>query len=204
MESGIGKRGRRASGAAADDAVKMSDEQPDAAQTLQLQRLFLHEMPALKGWFLAMVPDHALAEDLVQETFLTVITKGHSFEMGTNFRAWLFAIARFKLLAASRRPHAREVCLGPETMDALLADSPRELPGDERLELLERCIRRLAPRAREVIELRYLEAQAPPAIASALRWTVNAVNVALSRARRALRECIEAGLRRRAAIHPNP
>jgi hypothetical protein len=39
----------------------------------------------------------------------------------------------------------------------------------------------LAPRAREIVELRYChEHLAPPAIAERLQWTANAVHVALS------------------------
>jgi DNA-directed RNA polymerase specialized sigma24 family protein len=40
-----------------------------------------------------------------------------------------------------------------------------------------------------VIELRYLEGLTPPLIAERIDWQVAAVNVALSRARRLLREC---------------
>jgi RNA polymerase sigma-70 factor (ECF subfamily) len=54
----------------------------------------------------------------------------------------------------------------------------------------------LKGRAKEIIELRYLEELAPPAIAQRLSWSLNSVNVALSRARQALRDCMNARLAR--------
>jgi DNA-directed RNA polymerase specialized sigma24 family protein len=55
---------------------------------------------------------------------------------------------------------------------------------------LAACIQQLAPRARQILELRYAEEPAaPPEIARRLAWTVEAVHVALSRARKFLQEC---------------
>ena len=61
---------------------------------------------------------------------------------------------------------------------------------------LEECKDGLAPKARRVIALRYEESHRPPEIAERLGWTVNAVNVALARARKALRECVDRKLKK--------
>ena len=61
---------------------------------------------------------------------------------------------------------------------------------EERREALAGCIQELAPRARQILELRYAEKPAsPPEIAERLAWTVNAVHVALARARKFLQDC---------------
>jgi RNA polymerase sigma-70 factor (ECF subfamily) len=76
-------------------------------------------------------------------------------------------------------------------MEALLL-AAEEVPDDwaERREALARCVEQLAPRAREILELRYSEEfLPPPEIASRLSWSVNAVHVALSRARKFLQDC---------------
>jgi RNA polymerase sigma-70 factor (ECF subfamily) len=52
-------------------------------------------------------------------------------------------------------------------------------------------MQKLAPRARELIRLRYHHEHSPGEIATRLTRTVNSVGVALSKARVALRECIE-------------
>ena len=63
---------------------------------------------------------------------------------------------------------------------------------DRRLSLAGRlCLDKLAPQARRIVDLFYRDEHKPQEIAQRLSWTPAAVSVALSRARKALRECIE-------------
>lgn len=159
---------------------------------LEMQKLFVTQAPALRAWLLGLVPEPALADDLVQETFVTAMKKFADFKLGTNFRAWVFAIARYKLLEACRHHAAKAVTLEPEAIEALVGQQA-DLPDypDQRLNALEHCISKLPQRAREVIELRYFRNLRPPAIAAQMTLTLNSVNVSLSRSRIALRECME-------------
>lgn len=170
----------------------MKIDHTDEAGNLDLQTGFLQLMPELKGWFCGMVADRALVDDLVQETFLTVIRKQDTFEVGTNFRAWVFAIARFKLMSVSRHPANSEVCLSETLLEIMLNEETAESGWDQRLEFLNRCLKKLAPRAREVIELRYFSDLNPPEIAKAIQWSTGSVNVALTRARQVLAQCVQA------------
>lgn len=164
-------------------------------QSIAIQRLFVAQAPALRAWLLGVVPDPALADDLVQETFLTVIRKFEEFQPDSNFRAWMFTIARFKLLEACRHHAARAVTLEPAAMELLIGDQS-EVPAhpEDRLNCLSACLEKLPLRSREVIELRYFSGLRPPYIAARMSWTLNSVNVALSRARAMLRDCIEGSL----------
>ena len=60
---------------------------------------------------LGLVQDTHLAQDVAQETFIKVFLKSHLYKVGTNFRAWLFEIARNQALSAlrSRRRSPRPV-----------------------------------------------------------------------------------------------
>lgn len=49
-----------------------------------------------------MVRDTHLAEDLVQEVFEKLLLKSELYRPGTNFRAWLFEVARNQALSALR------------------------------------------------------------------------------------------------------
>ena len=163
-------------------------------RTLEMQKLFVAQAPALRSWLLGLVPEPALADDVVQETFVTALKKFDTFQPGTNFRAWVFAIARYKLLEVCRHHAARAITLDPAAMEALVGhgDVPPEVP-DGRIRSLENCVDKLPQRAREVIELRYFKDLRPPAIAVHMGLTLNSVNVSLSRSRVALRECMQAG-----------
>lgn len=168
-------------------------------QIALVQRLFVQNMVAVRGFVIALMPDFSRIDDVVQETFLTVTAKADDFVEGTNFLSWAFSIARFKVMEAGRRPGSREVLLDTEVIEALCATEMEELQSDERLRALEECKDGLAPQATRVIDLRYEHSHRPPEIAEKMGWTVNAVNVALSRARKALRECVDRKLKAQAS-----
>jgi RNA polymerase sigma-70 factor (ECF subfamily) len=163
----------------------------DRAAVEEVQRLFLRHAGLLRGFILGLLPDHNRAEDVFQEVFLTVTRKADDFRPGSNFLAWARSIARLKVLEQCRSSQGGPRLLEPEALDAVVAVA--EEGGDdwaERREALARCVEQLAPRAREILELRYSEDfLPPPEIAARLCWSVNAVHVALSRARKFLQEC---------------
>lgn len=176
----------------------MAADSPSATPTEEVQRLFLRHAGLLRGFILGLMPDRDQAEDVFQEVFLTVTRKADEFTPGTNFLAWARSIARLKVLESFRTRRAGPALLDPDAIDAVLAAAAEmDDTWAGRREALAHCLQQLAPRAREIVELRYCEDHhSPPAIAERLSWSVNAVNVALSRARRFLQECA----RRRLAL----
>ena len=169
---------------------------PSQEKIVLVQTLFVQNMMAVRGFVIGLMPDFSRVDDVMQETFLTVTAKAADFLEGSNFRSWACAIARFKVLEALRRPGSREVALDEEVVDALCATAmEEEWQPEEELRLLARCKEELAPQARRVIDLRYEQAHRPPEIAQRMEWSVNAVNVALARARSALRECVDRQLK---------
>jgi RNA polymerase sigma-70 factor (ECF subfamily) len=169
------------------------DPQSDA-QVAHVQMLFVQHTSALRGFILALLPDFSRVDDILQETFLTVTRKAAEFEPGSNFIGWACAIARFKVLEAGRN-RGRTQPLSGEVLDALCASEPEpEERGEEKLRLLAECLQRLPPASRRAVELRYQQAHKPAEIARQIGWTAEAVYVALSRARAALRTCIEGKL----------
>jgi len=168
----------------------MSSGSPD--QTALVQGLFIQHLPALRGFVQSFVRDWALVDDVVQETFLTVNAKAADFEPGTNFRGWVWTIARFKALQLLGKTPATGGALNPEVIEALCAqEEAMHWPLEDRIEHLAACVAELAPKARMAVELRYQQAHRPPEIARRMGWSVDAVHVALSRARIVLRGCIE-------------
>jgi len=63
---------------------------------------------------------------------------------------------------------------------------------NRRLQMLRSCMERLTDRAREILRLRYQEGRRSQEIALRLKMAVSSVDMAMSRAREALRECIAA------------
>jgi RNA polymerase sigma-70 factor (ECF subfamily) len=169
----------------------MPSNQAEFDQTALVQGLFVQNLPALRGFVLSLVSDFSLVDDIVQETFLVVTAKAGEFRRGSNFRAWAWTIARFKTLQILDKCSKPEDRFPSDVIEALCAHEAAEhWPGEEQIRCLNDCIQELAPRAREAVGLRYQQAHRPPEIARRMGWTVDAVHVALARARVFLRECV--------------
>lgn len=161
----------------------------DEASNVQL--LFVQNILVLRGFVTALLPDFSQVDDVIQETFLTVTAKANDFEPGTNFQAWACTIARYKVLELTRRTNTNVVLLDAEVIEALCSTPLNNWNPESEMLAIEKCKETLAPQARRAIELRYEKAKQPPEIAKQMGWKVNAVNVALSRARRVLRDCVK-------------
>lgn len=171
----------------------MDRNQPSSVDPVTaVQQQFVRHAGVVRGFILALLPDVAAAEDVLQEVFLAVTEKARTFEPGTNFVAWACTIARYKVLEASRQGRRTVRMLSPAVIESLAAAAPTDDESHrESVAALVTCLGELAPRARQVIELRYREAIGPNDIAERIGWTPNAVAVALSRARLSLRQCVE-------------
>ena len=171
-------------------------EQPGSPSKSEdlVRRLFIQHQMQLRGLLLAIIPDFAAVDDIIQETFLTVSRKAADFVPDTNFLAWAAAIARLHALDY-RRKHGRWANgLSEQVIEQLYAHPGAVIESeqaDRELTALEDCLGTLAPHAREAITLRYREGHKPAEVARRLGWTAEAVYVALSRARSLLRSCIE-------------
>lgn len=171
----------------------MASAKPTPEQLALVQGLFIQNLPALRGFVLALRGGFDLVDDVVQETFITVSAKASDFQPGTNFRAWVFTIAKFKVLqAAASKARTNAEQLSPEVLEALCTqETGEEWSNEPQLRLLGSCLKELAPKAYQMIELRYQHAKRPAEIARLMGWTVEAVHVALSRARDFLRDCVK-------------
>lgn len=167
-------------------------------KTMRIQQLFVKHQLGIRAFILSLEPNFTDAEDLLQEVFLVVTRKANEFEEGTNFFAWACTIARFKLLELLRR-RARSQALSEEVIEALCAVEPETEFDDSRLAILQQCFEQLAPKARQMMFLRYYGEHSPSEIARLVSWTPNAVRVALSRARTVLQECLERRMRQEGA-----
>ncbi|MDP3069197.1 MAG: sigma-70 family RNA polymerase sigma factor [Opitutaceae bacterium] len=174
--------------------MKTPDETPTTetqrAHASEVEKLFLAKSATIKGSIHALLRNHAMVEDVLQETFITVSAKAGSFKAGTNFVAWACTIARLKALEAIRKQARADLSLRPEVIEVLVAEAEDDRERESKLRVLETCIARLPGSSRRVIDLRYFQARDPGDIARLLSLTIESVYVTLSRARRALQVCV--------------
>lgn len=161
-----------------------------------LKEAFGHHR-ALKAYARGLIPDPALAEDAVQNTYLTVTRKYGDFQLGTSVLAWCRAIVRFEVLQILRS-REREI----STEDRLLFDAiseafeqfqtpDREVIRNEQAARLEKCFGRLPERSKTLIQTRYSEDLGLSSIASRMTMSSTAVRKSIYRIRLLLRKCLE-------------
>ena len=93
---------------------------------LSLEDQLVAEVPTLRAFARSLARNHALADDLVQETILKAWGKLSTFEEGTNLRAWLFTILRNTFISLTRK-RKREV----EDVDGERAAKIVDLPSQQ-------------------------------------------------------------------------
>lgn len=168
---------------------------------------FMDHHASLYGYVVARGVSPAEADDVLQDVAAVLWEKYDSYEEGTNFRAWAFAVVRLELLKRSdrRRRDARVIRLDDEALDELAALEAEEQ--DERSDLLRGCLDRLGPRARQLVGWRYGDGLDYEAMAGRLSTTARALRVRLCRIRKWLHDCVRsqtAGPRPAAAPAPAP
>lgn len=165
---------------------------PTDPKLQRVQQLFVLHAAQVRGFIVALMPDRTQVDDVLQETFLTVTAKADVYDSERDFIAWACGIARFKVMEVGRRMTNRQARpLSDEVLDALAASEPAPENDDAKLRVLDGCMEGLGPQARRIVELCYQQAHKPAEVAKRMEWTADSVYVALSRARLALRRCIE-------------
>jgi RNA polymerase sigma-70 factor, ECF subfamily len=108
-----------------------------------------------------VVRDGALAEDLVQETFLRVWNRAQGFDAQRGaLGPWLLAVARNRAIDYLRSASGRERnALDLEEVDhpSLYTDMERDILASDKARVIRAALEKLAPNYREVIELAYFE-----------------------------------------------
>jgi RNA polymerase sigma-70 factor, ECF subfamily len=133
------------------------------------------------------------AEDLVQETYIKALKGFSSFQVGTNFRAWMYRILRNTFLTSrTGLKVTMTVPLDSEEDGSELAvecDTPETILFERsNREQLQGAIDELPVHFREILLLCEVEEMSYQEIAEALSIPIGTVMSRLSRARRTLRD----------------
>lgn len=129
--------------------------------------------------------DHALAEDVAQETFLTAYRKAKTFRGEGSVRGWLFRIAvRRALDELRRRGRKAEVTYFGDGAEPAVGEPHRQLEAEWDLERGLAC---LTPEHRTALLLKEVEGLSYQEIADSMGWPMGTVATRIHRARLELR-----------------
>jgi RNA polymerase sigma-70 factor, ECF subfamily len=162
---------------------------------LAMQALFARHRVQVFHFVLRMIRDHALAEDVISETFLDVWRQASRFESRSAVGTWILAIARYNTISALRRRPPQEAL-----DEAVEVEDPGEGPEVSvqkvnRAEVLRKSLAALSRDQREIIDLVYYHEQPIEAVAKIVGIPASTVKTRMFYARRHLAELLSrAGL----------
>lgn len=173
--------------------------EPTRPEDDEIVQLIVKHQSALRAFLVSLMPGRPDVEDLMQETSMVIWQKRGDFKSGTDFKAWMFSVARYRIMAFWRDEKRRRESALPEELFDKLADQAVDegFEGiEQRYQHLGECIQTLRPEDRGLVLRRYLGGMDPRQLADELGRTSNSVRVSLHRIRAILRHC----MRRRAGM----
>ncbi len=143
------------------------------------------EKPLLR-YLMTFVRNAAVAEDLLQETFLQVHRARHTYIPPRPVKPWVYAVTRHVALMYLRSQRRRK----ESTPSDELPEIPLPPEMDELADraTVERLLRRLPPEAREVVSLHHLLGLSFKEVGQVMGISPGAAKVRAHRALKSLRE----------------
>jgi RNA polymerase sigma-70 factor (ECF subfamily) len=134
------------------------------------------------------------AEDVLQESFISVYRNLRGFDRKRKFSSWIYRITRNATISKARKRSSRAKHVIPEVAEGLLeriaSDEDISLEHDRRLEinLARSVLARLQDMHRDILVLYYLEGLEYAEISEVLRLPPGTVGSRLSRAKASFRK----------------
>jgi len=157
----------------------------------------------------ARIKDQAVAEDLVQETFLAALRGRKSFKGRSSVKTWLSAILKHKIVDYLRKKYREQVTNDTDTITETVngffhkngswkirpgkwnMDPSKIYEQRELMDTLFKCLAKLPDRQSKAFMLKEMEGYSTKEICNALEVSPTNSWVMLYRARMFLRRCLE-------------
>ena len=166
-------------------------------------RLFQRE---IRAWSVVNSPPGVDADEVAQRTFIAACQRVGDYKIGTNFRAWLYAIARYQLMsqittmrriADYHRRHAPEL-ISRELDRFAEEETPPEIL--DRLAALRLCLSSLDENGNQLLTWRYEEGIPLAEMSERSGRSIGAIKKSLFMLRKKLHACIQGKLETREGI----
>lgn len=159
----------------------------------EFMELFFEHQPRIYGYVRSLLFQKSDADDVMQETASLLWKKFDEFERGTRFDRWAFRVA-FHQVRKFRQKKAREskrLQFSDEVLELLSADAEEILDEtEETAAALERCLRKLPTRERQVVAWRFAPGGTNRSVAARIGRSESVVSRMLSKIYEGLMRCI--------------
>ena len=162
-------------------------------ETHEFVKLLTGHQSALRAFIVSLIHGSPDVQDVLQDTNVVIWEKMDSFEPGTNFKAWVFAIARNMVKAQFKKNKQLQKTSLNEEIIQMISETwhSRE---DENLDhkqfALDQCLQSLKDSERDLISARYSRGTSIETYAQQLGRSAESLRVTLFRIRTKLRQCV--------------
>jgi RNA polymerase sigma-70 factor (ECF subfamily) len=155
-------------------------------------RALIRDRVKLLGFIWAIVRDHHLADDVLQDVTVLAMERAAEIRDDEHLLLWSRKAARYKSLEILRSQAHRTLALDHDVLESLEAQwaSVDAAATSDEVGYLRGCMERLTPHAQRIVHLRYTQGLSGIQVAEIIKVKVHSVYVALTRIHRALEECI--------------
>ncbi|MCQ8240628.1 sigma-70 family RNA polymerase sigma factor [Rhizosaccharibacter radicis] len=153
-----------------------------------MRRDFTRLLPELRAFARFLTRDQAAADDLVQDTVVRALASQHSFEPGTNLKAWMFTIQRNAFYEQARRRQRERRVMDEQRPEAV--SEPPQAIGRARVSDLQRLLWTLPPLLREALVLVGAQELSHEQAAAICGVPVGTMKARVSRARAQLAQAV--------------
>jgi len=165
-------------------------------QAEAFDQLFDRHCMSVYNFASSMLGDTALAEDVMQETFMAVARTAATYTPCGYFRGWIMRIVRNRCLNRIDAERLRRHAFGSEGLDIVepvSVDPPpyASIQMNEQAAIVARAIAGLPDRQREAIVLYAVEKMSYAGIADVLEMPINTVKTLIHRARAGIAQALE-------------
>lgn len=168
----------------------------DPHKLTEFTLLWTQAQPAVMAFIRSVTTQLADAEDILQDTARQIATRFDEYDKERPFGPWAMGVAKYKVMEWRRRQKKNALLFDEEAIDAIhFSYTDPKADWAETGRAIDQCLKKASPAAEKLLVLRYLQDLKPAEIAKRTQSSANSVSVRLSRARDALRDCIERRLK---------
>ncbi len=155
----------------------------------------------------SFVPNRAIAEEAVQDTWMGVVRGIDRFEERSTFKTWLFAILINRARSAGSKEHRQHDASSDdqqrfdsrgawlEPVERWVDETDERLDAATLVPVLRSALDTLAPQQRQVVLLRDLEGLSGPEVCDVLGISAGNQRLLLHRGRNQLRDLLDAAVK---------
>ncbi|MDG2469717.1 MAG: sigma-70 family RNA polymerase sigma factor [Pirellulaceae bacterium] len=168
-------------------------EKPSTSANTELDPLLLVDTFQTGIWryLRAMGCESSLADDLVQDTFVTVLQKPFEHYSDGATASYLRKVALNLFISFKRREGRVVATENIEAISDAWQQWVKDDSGDDLFFTLNQCLEELTERARWALKMRFREKRSRLEIAQSLKITEHGAKNLMQRAKKQLRDCVE-------------